>query len=246
MQLSDQEKMRYAQHLKLKDFGIEAQLKLKNATILCVGAGGLGSPMLLYLAAAGVGTLGIMDDDRIAVDNLQRQILYQTNHINKHKIDIAEKKLLALNNDIQIIKHATRLNNTNINEHISQYDFIVDCSDNFTTKYLINDTCYKLNKPYVYASVLNYEGQCSVFLGKKTPCLRCLFPNYTNSTNCQTNGILGVLPGLLGIIQATETIKWITGIGKLLTSTLLTVDALDMQFKHFYYEKNAECQLCFS
>ena len=238
---------RYSQQIKLENIGLEGQAKLKNAKILCVGAGGLGSSLLLYLTAAGVGTIAIVDDDCIELSNLQRQILYKHKDIGLKKIIKSKEVLLELNEHTNIQMYPEKLEASNAKKLISQYDIIADCSDNFVTKYLINDVCYLLNKPYVFASASQYQGQCSIFLGYKSPCLRCLFPSIpieNSLNNCSETGVLGVLPGLLGIIQATEMIKWILNIGESLANSLLTVDLLEMDFKKYHLEKNPECKLC--
>lgn len=242
--LSEHEQFRYKQHIKLANISHAGQMKLKNARVLCIGAGGLGSPLLLYLAAAGVGTLGIVDNDDIQLHNLQRQILYQQQHIGQKKVAIAQQQLTALNEHVNIITYPEKLNLTNALDIISQYDIIADCSDNFTTRYLVNDACFQLNKPYVYASILEFTGQCSVFLGKSSPCFRCVFPEPSSAMSCQDMGVLGVLPGLLGTIQATEIMKWILSLGDLLAGRLLTIDALKMQFSEYQFTKNPDCDLC--
>jgi adenylyltransferase/sulfurtransferase len=201
--------------------------------------------LLLYLTAAGIGTIGIIDNDVVEVSNLQRQILYQTTHISYKKAFIAKQQLTALNPHIDIYVYIERFALKNAHELINQYDIVADCSDNFTTRYLINDTCYALNKPYAFASIAQFSGQCSLFIGKDSPCLRCLFPSQPMAVpDCREGGVLGVLPGLLGIMQATEIIKWILKLNDTLAGHLLTIDILKMQFSKLQLIKNPECPLC--
>jgi sulfur-carrier protein adenylyltransferase/sulfurtransferase len=245
--LSADEIMRYAQQIKLAEIGLDGQKKLKDARVLCIGLGGLGSSLLLYLAAAGVGKLGIVDHDSVELTNLQRQILYRSDHLGQAKSTVAREQLLALNPSIRVNSYTEKLIRDNADELISQYDIIADGSDNFATRYLIHDTCFKFNKPYVYASAGQFQGYCALFhANQENPCLRCLFPYATSDThiNCTTTGVLGVLPGLLGILQATEIIKWILKIGTGLVKRLLVVDLLAMSFKEIHLSKNLDCQLC--
>jgi molybdopterin/thiamine biosynthesis adenylyltransferase len=241
------ELIRYSKQLKLEEISLAGQQKLKQARVLCVGAGGLGSPLLLYLAASGVGQIGIMDEDTLALDNLPRQVIYQTNHIGQRKSELAKAQLLLLNPHSDITTYVERLTAENAKNIIAEYDIVADCTDNFATRYLINDTCFALDKPYVFASIAQYQGQCSVFLGKKKGCYRCLFPLVPDENavrNCNDAGVLNVLPGLLGVIQATEILKWIVGIGNILAGRLLMVDALKMEFREFLLEPDASCSLC--
>jgi len=244
MTLTPAEMNRYSQQLNLDQIGLDGQLKLKNARVLCIGAGGLGSALLFYLGAAGVGHIGIMDDDVIELSNLHRQILYQTSQLGQKKVFMAHQQLSALNPDIDIALHTDKLNLNNAHELINQYDIIADCSDNFATHYLINDVCFHLNKPYAFASIAQFEGQCSLFLGKQGPCYRCLFPFKSSIPDCSAAGVLGVLPGLFGVIQATEIIKWILKTGEPLAGRWLVGDLLKMQFRQFYFIQNPECTLC--
>ncbi len=245
MSLTPDEINRYSQQLKLEHIGLEGQLKLKNSRVLCIGAGGLGSSLLFYLTAAGIGKIGIVDHDVVELSNLHRQILYQDSQLGQKKSAVAKQQLSALNPHIDIHAYSEKFNLQNANELINQYDIIADCSDNFATRYLINDICYYLNKPYAFASVSQFEGQCSLFLGKHSPCFRCLFPSTSTMTpNCSEGGILGVLPGLLGIIQATEIMKYTLNLGNTLAGHLLTIDALNMQFRKFQFTQNTECSLC--
>lgn len=247
MSLSDTELVYYARHLSLEAIGIDGQTKLKNARVLCIGAGGLGCPVLLYLAAAGIGTLGIVDGDQIEISNLHRQILYSTDNIGEFKADVAAKKLAQLNPYIQMVPHTFALTGANIFELIAGYDILVDCSDNFSTRYLVNDACFYSAKPNVQASIAQFAGQCSIFTANNGPCYRCLFdspppPNLIQ--NCADAGVLGVLPGILGSIQALEVIKLITGTGTPLIGALLTIDALSLTFNTLALQKNPECPLC--
>lgn len=243
--LNSDDLLRYARQIKLEQIGSEGQKKLKKARVLCVGAGGLGSPLLLYLAAAGVGTLGIVDDDVIEESNLHRQLLYQQAHCHQKKVEVAKAQLLALNPLIIINASDKRLTFDNAESLLANYDLVADCSDNFDTRYLIQAHCYRLDKPYVYASAQQFRGHCSLFYGKQAPCLRCVFPTLPETAgNCQDDGVLGVLPGMLGMIQAAEIIKWVVGMGQSLQSRLLMVDVLTMRFQTIQLVKNPDCPLC--
>jgi sulfur-carrier protein adenylyltransferase/sulfurtransferase len=246
--MAHDELARYARHIQLENVGLAGQIRLSEARVLCVGAGGLGSPLLLYLAAAGVGVLGIADADTIQLDNLHRQILYQTQHIGKEKIRIAKEQLNLLNPGVQIRLHPHGLQADNAAEIIAQYDVIADCSDNFKTRYLINDNCFVGKKPFISASISKFSGQCVGFSGEYGPCYRCLFPQPSlqnkSLLNCGQGGVLGVLPGILGSIQATEILKWILQIGNPLVNRLLTVDALTMRFNEFNFQRDPQCQFC--
>lgn len=232
LQLSKEEIGRYERHLILPGFGETAQLKLKAARVLVVGAGGLGCPALQYLAAAGVGTIGIIDEDRVSRSNLQRQILYADADVGLLKSEVAQQRLLRMNPDIQCESHAVRLTVQNALELIRQYDVVLDGSDNFATRYLVNDACVLAGKPLVYGALHAFQGQASVFNYNGGPTYRCLFPeppNPEDAPNCSEAGVLGVLPGMIGVIQATEVIKLLTGIGALLSGQLLLLDALTMR-----------------
>jgi len=245
--LSADDLIRYSQQIKLAEIGLQGQEKLKNARVLCVGLGGLGSPLLLYLAAAGVGTLGIVDDDIVELSNLQRQILYRSPQVALQKTVAARTQLLEINPTIQVHSYNEKLTEQNAAELIKQYDIIADGSDNFYTRYLIHDLCFKLAKPYVYAGASQFQGSCAIFYGGKGPCLRCLFPMSPNNDtmpNCDTGGVLGVLPGMLGIMQATEIIKWILKIGTSLEKRLLMIDLLKMTFKEIHLSQDPDCKLC--
>lgn len=241
------EVQRYARHFALPLIGKDGQQKLKNAKVLCIGAGGLGSPALLYLAAAGIGTVGVVDDDAVDLSNLQRQILFTTDDIGNQKSISAKNKLSALNPEINIHTIDLRLSRDNALEIIEPYDLVLDCTDNFYARYLINDACVFLNKPDIYASVLRFEGHCSVFSTPQGPCYRCLFPSPPSPEqipNCSDAGVIGALPGMLGSIQAMEAIKIILNIGNILSGRLLLIDALSMQFKELTIAKNPECSGC--
>jgi adenylyltransferase/sulfurtransferase len=251
-ELSTDELSRYARHLTLSEVGIEGQQKLKAARVLCVGTGGLGSPLALYLAAAGVGTLGLVDFDVVDASNLQRQIIHSTKDIGRKKLDSAAEKLIALNPAIKIVKHETRLVSSNALEIIKDYDIVADGTDNFPTRYLINDACVLSGKPNVYGAIFRFEGQASVFATREGPCYRCLYPEPPQPglvPNCAEAGVLGILPGLVGVIQATEVIKLILGNliqgkGESLIGRMLLVDALNMRFRELKLRKNPECPVC--
>lgn len=245
--LSAEEFIRYSRHFTLPSVGVEGQKKLKTARVLCVGAGGLGSPLLLYLAAAGVGTLGIIDSDGVELSNLQRQILYNTDDLHLSKVNIAKAKLAKLNPNIKIISYKKNLSKINALKIIENFDIVADGTDNFISRYIINDACFHLKKPYVYASVFQFEGHCSVFNAKNGPCYRCLYaspPHEGLIPNCAEAGVFGVLPGLIGTIQAIEVLKLILNIGESLIGKLLTVNTLTMQFQTFAIQGDPNCCLC--
>ena len=245
--LSNEEISRYSRHLILPEVGMEGQQKLKAARVLCVGTGGLGSPLALYLTAAGIGTLGLVDFDVVDSSNLQRQIIHSTKDIGRKKLDSAEEKLKALNPSINIVKHDTMLSSANALEIIKDYDIVADGTDNFPTRYLVNDACVLLGKPNAYGSIFRFEGQASVFSTKTGPCYRCLYPEPPPPglvPSCAEGGVLGILPGLVGVIQATEVIKLILGKGEPLIGRLLLVDALNMRFRELKLRKNPECPVC--
>jgi adenylyltransferase/sulfurtransferase len=246
-ELTKDELSRYARHLILPEVGEEGQRKLKAARVLCVGTGGLGSPLALYLAAAGVGTLGLVDFDVVDASNLQRQIIHSTADIGRKKLDSAAEKLKALNPNLNVIKHETLLSSANALDILKDYDVIADGTDNFPTRYLVNDACVLLGKPNAYGSIFRFEGQASVFAIKDGPCYRCLYPEPPPPglvPSCAEGGVLGILPGLVGVIQATETIKLILGIGTTLAGRLLLIDALNMRFRELKLRKNPECPVC--
>ena len=247
LQLSPDELQRYHRHLILPGVGEEGQQRLKAARVLIVGAGGLGSPAALYLAAAGVGTLGIMDEDVVELSNLQRQVLHGTRDVGRAKVASAEARLRDLNPHIDIATLHGRLSSTNALDILRDYDIVVDGTDNFQTRYLINDACVLLGKTNVYGSVIRFDGQASVFCTDDGPCYRCLFPEPPAPgaiPNCAEGGVFGVLPGMVGVIQATETIKCITGTGESLVGRLLLVDALRMRFRTIAIARDPKCPAC--
>jgi sulfur-carrier protein adenylyltransferase/sulfurtransferase len=246
-ELSTDDLSRYSRHLLLPEVGMEGQQKLKAAKVLCVGTGGLGSPLAFYLAAAGIGKLGLVDFDVVDVSNLQRQIIHSTKDIGRKKLDSAAEKLTALNPTLRVVKHETMLSSTNAFDILKDYDIIADGTDNFPTRYLVNDACVLLGKPNVYGSIFRFEGQASVFATAEGPCYRCLYPEPPPPglvPSCAEGGVLGILPGLLGVIQATEVIKLILGNGSPLIGRLLLVDALNMHFRELKLRKNRECPVC--
>jgi adenylyltransferase/sulfurtransferase len=246
-ELTPDDLTRYSRHLILPEVGVEGQRRLKAARVLCVGTGGLGSPLAFYLAAAGVGTLGLVDFDVVDLSNLQRQIIHSTKDIGRKKLDSAEEKLTALNPALNVVKHETMLSSANALEILKDYDIVADGTDNFPTRYLVNDACVLTGKPNVYGSIFRFEGQASVFATKTGPCYRCLYPEPPPPglvPSCAEGGVLGILPGLLGVIQATEVIKLILGKGESLAGRLLLVDALNMRFRELKLRKNPECPVC--
>jgi sulfur-carrier protein adenylyltransferase/sulfurtransferase len=246
-ELTAEEQARYARHLILPEVGMEGQQRLKAAKVLCVGTGGLGSPLTFYLAAAGVGTLGLVDFDVVDASNLQRQILHSTRDIGRSKLDSAAEKLTALNPALRMVKHETMLTSANAFDILKDYDVVADGTDNFPTRYLVNDACVLLSKPNVYGAIFRFEGQASVFATAGGPCYRCLYPEPPPPgmvPNCAEGGVLGILPGLVGVIQATEVIKLILGKGSPLIGRLLLVDALNMRFRELKLRRNPECPVC--
>ena len=246
-ELTNDELGRYSRHLILPEVGMEGQQRLKAAKVLCVGTGGLGSPLALYLAAAGIGTLGIIDFDTVDSSNLQRQIIHSTKDVGRKKVDSAQEKLNALNPALKVVKHDTMLTSANALEIFAQYDIVADGTDNFQTRYLVNDACVILKKPNAYGSIFRFEGQASVFATEDGPCYRCLYPEPPPPglvPSCAEGGVLGILPGMIGTIQATEVIKLILGKGEPLVGRLLLVDALTMRFRELKLRKNPECPVC--
>jgi sulfur-carrier protein adenylyltransferase/sulfurtransferase len=245
--LSQEEYQRYSRHLIVPEVGVEGQRRLKDARVLMVGAGGLGSPIGLYLAAAGVGTLGIVEFDVVDVTNLQRQVLHGTKDVGRKKSESARDRLRDLNPNVQVVIHDTALSSDNALEIIGQYDLVVDGTDNFATRYLVNDACVLLGKPNVYGSIFRFEGQSTVFCTADGPCYRCLYPEPPPPglvPSCAEGGVLGVLPGLLGLVQATEAVKLIVGAGEPLVGRLLLVDALRMEFRTMKVRRNPRCPAC--
>jgi len=238
---------RYSRHLLLPEVGVEGQKRICNASVLCIGAGGLGSPLALYLAAAGVGKLGIIDFDVVDRSNLQRQILHGDDWVGKPKTASAQSRIHALNPDVEVVLHEERLTSGNALEIFADYDVIADGTDNFATRYLTNDACVLLGKPNAYGSIFRFEGQASVFDAASGPCYRCLYPSPPppgEVPSCAEGGVLGVLPGIVGTIQATETLKIILGKGSTLVGRLLTFNAMDMRFRELKLRKSPDCPIC--
>ena len=247
VQLSKDEILRYSRHLIMPEVGMEGQLKLKQAKVLCVGAGGLGSPLALYLAAAGVGKLGIVEFDTVDFTNLQRQVIHGTSDVGRTKLQSARETLLEINPNVEIEGFETRLSSDNALDIFREYDIVADGTDNFPTRYLVNDACVLLGKPNVYASIFRFEGQASIFWAEQGPCYRCLYPEPPPPglvPSCAEGGVLGVLPGIMGCIQAMETIKLILGRGDSLVGRLLLFDALAMKFRELKLRKNPDCPIC--
>ena len=245
--LSNDEILRYSRHLILPEVGMEGQQKLKAAKVLLVGAGGLGAPLGLYLAAAGVGKIGLVDFDVVDFTNLQRQVIHFTSDVGRKKLDSAADKMQAINPFLKVVKHETALSSENALEILKDYDMVIDGTDNFPTRYLVNDACVLLNKPNVYGSIFRFEGQATVFAYPGGPCYRCLYPEPPPPglvPSCAEGGVLGILPGTVGLIQATEAVKLILGAGEPLVGRLLLYDALGMRFRELKLRKNPECPVC--
>jgi adenylyltransferase/sulfurtransferase len=245
--LTSSEIQRYARHLIMPEVAMQGQKRLKSARILCIGTGGLGSPLALYLAAAGVGTLGLADFDVVDVSNLHRQIIHFTRDVGRSKIASATEKLRAINPELNIVPHEAPVDSSNALDVFDGYDVIVDGTDNFPTRYLVNDACVLLGKPNVYGSIFRFDGQATVFFPPHGPCYRCLYPEPPPPDlvpNCAEGGVLGILPGLIGVIQATETVKLILGSGSPLIGRLLLYDALDMTFREMKVRRSASCPIC--
>jgi molybdopterin/thiamine biosynthesis adenylyltransferase len=245
---TEQQVLRYSRHIILPKIGAAGQRKLLDAKVVCVGAGGLGSPAAMYLAAAGVGTLGIVDFDRVDVTNLQRQLLHDTDDVGRSKVDSAADRISGINPEVNVVKHEVVLSSDNAFDILGRYDVIVDGSDNFPVRYLANDATQMLGKPLVYGSIFQFDGQASVFLsGQGTPCYRCLFPEPPppgTVPSCAEGGVFGVLPGIVGSIQAVEAIKLITGVGESLVGRLLLFNALDMEFTTVKLRWDPACPVC--
>lgn len=247
MALTNQQINRYSRHLIMPEVGMEGQQKLADAKVLCIGAGGLGAPLTLYLAAAGVGTLGILDFDVVDFSNLQRQVIHSEKTLGELKVESAKNRLLELNSDIEVKTYNTRLTSDNAMDIIKDYDIVVDGTDNFATRYLVNDACVLLGKPNVYGSIFRFEGQVSVFDAKRGPCYRCLYPEPPPPglvPSCAEGGVLGILPGIVGTMQAAEVIKLIIGQGKPLIGQLLFIDVLEMEPRKLTLRKNDDCPVC--
>lgn len=238
---------RYRRHLSLPQFGLTGQRALLDARVLLIGAGGLGCPIAQYLAAAGVGTLGLVDFDCVDVSNLHRQILFTTRDVGRLKVDVIAERVQGMNPDVDVVRHPLRLSSDNAMELFAEYDVIVDGTDNFPTRYLSNDACVLLGRPNVYGSILRFDGQATVFDARVGPCYRCLFPEPPppgSVPSCGGGGVLGVLPGLIAMVQATETVKVITGVGQPLYGRLLQYDAMRMEFNEFRLRKDPDCPAC--
>jgi len=247
LSLTNDDIQRYSRHLILPEVGMDGQKKLKNAKVLLVGAGGLGAPLGLYLAAAGVGRIGLVDFDVVDVTNLQRQVIHTTADIGRKKLDSAAEKMTAINPSLQVDKHEVALTSENALDIIKDYDYVVDGTDNFPTRYLTNDACVLLKKPNIYGSIFRFEGQATIFATEGGPCYRCLYPEPPPPglvPSCAEGGVLGILPGTIGLIQATETVKLILGVGQPLIGRLLLYDALGMKFRELKLRKNPECPIC--
>jgi sulfur-carrier protein adenylyltransferase/sulfurtransferase len=246
-QLTNEEIKRYSRHLIMPEMGVDGQRRLKGGSVLCVGAGGLGSPAAMYLAAAGVGRIGVVDFDVVDFSNLQRQIIHGTSDVGRSKLASAKDRLLDINPHIQVDTYETALSSENALELFKPYDVILDGTDNFPTRYLTNDACVLLGKPNAYGSIFRFEGQASVFAAKDGPCYRCLYPEPPPPglvPSCAEGGVLGVLPGVIGVIQATEAIKLLTGIGEPLVGRFLIYDALRMRFRELKLRKDPDCPVC--
>ncbi|MEJ7631821.1 MAG: molybdopterin-synthase adenylyltransferase MoeB [Rubrobacteraceae bacterium] len=247
MELSNDEISRYSRHLIMPEVALDGQKKLKAAKVLTVGTGGLGSPLALYLAAAGVGTLGIVDFDVVDESNLQRQILHGTSDVGRPKVESARDRIEDINPNVNVVVHEEALTSENALDIFADYDVIVDGTDNFPTRYLVNDACVLLGKPNVYGSIFRFEGQASVFWAEEGPCYRCLYPEPPPPglvPSCAEGGVLGILPGAIGTIQATETVKLILGIGEPLIGRLMLYDALGMSFREMKLRKDPNCPVC--
>ena len=247
VQLTKDEILRYSRHLIMPEVGMEGQLKLKRAKVLCVGTGGLGSPLALYLAAAGIGKLGIVDFDVVDYTNLQRQVIHGTNDVGRSKLESARETIHEINPHVEVETYETRLTSENALEIMRDYDLVADGTDNFPTRYLVNDACVLLDKPNVYGSIFRFEGQASVFYAKEGPCYRCLYPEPPPPglvPSCAEGGVIGVLPGIIGSIQALQTLKLVLGRGQTLIGRLLLFDALNLKFRELKLRRNPHCALC--
>jgi molybdopterin/thiamine biosynthesis adenylyltransferase/rhodanese-related sulfurtransferase len=245
--MTPEQNLRYARHTMLPEIGEAGQVKLLKSRVLCLGAGALGSSAGIYLGAAGIGTLGFIDDDVVDASNLQRQILHATDRIGTPKVESARKTINGINPDVKVVAHATRLSSENVLDIIKDYDVIVDGADNFPSRYLLNDAALKLGKPVIHASIYRFEGQVTAFVPNQGPCYRCLYPSPPPpdmAPSCQEAGVLGVLPGVVGVLQATEAIKLIVGIGKSLAGRLLIYDALAAKFREMKLRRDPTCPTC--
>ena len=245
--LTQEQKERYSRHILVPEIGLEGQMKLLDAKVLLLGTGGLGSPTALYLAAAGVGTLGLIDDDVVDASNLQRQVIHNTERIGMPKTESARMAIEALNPDVDVVEHRVRFGPENVIDLLSDYDVIVDGADNFPTRYLLNDASVRLNKPVVSASILSFDGQISTFVPREGPCYRCLYPTPPPAElapSCGAAGVLGVLPGIMGLLQALEVVKLVTGAGRPLIGRLLLFEALGTEFTELKVRRDPECPIC--
>jgi sulfur-carrier protein adenylyltransferase/sulfurtransferase len=245
--MTPEQRDRYSRHTLLPEVGVEGQIKMLNAKVLLVGAGGLGAPTALYLAAAGIGTMGLVDDDVVDASNLQRQVIHNTERIGMAKTESARRTIEALNPDVNVVEHRGRMNASNIVEIISQYDVIVDGADNFPTRYLLNDASVRLRKPVVSASILSFDGQISTFVPFEGPCYRCLYPTPPPAElapSCSANGVLGAMAGTMGLLQANEVLKLVLGIGEPLIGRLLLFEALGTRFTELKVRRDPECPIC--
>ena len=247
MKLTPEEIKRYSRHLIMPEFGMQAQEKLKDASVLIVGAGGLGCPLSIYLAAAGVGHIGLVDFDDVDISNLQRQILYTTDDVGESKAESAQKKIQAMNPHVKVTVYKEPLKSDNAMQIAEDYELIIDGTDNFPTRYLVNDLCVMTGKKNVFGSIFRFDGQLTVFDGRNGPCYRCLYPDPPPPgmvPSCAEGGVLGILPGIVGVMQATEAIKVLTGTGKSMVGRLILFDALTMNFREVKIKKNPECPVC--
>lgn len=247
MSFTPEQLTRYSRHFILPEIGEAGQQKLFNAKVLLIGTGGLGSPLGLYLAAAGVGTLGLVDFDQVDLSNLQRQVIHANDEVGNPKVDSAERRIKAMNPDTNVIKHKVKISSDNALDLIRDYDLVIDGTDNFPTRYLTNDACVLLNKPNIYGSIFRFDGLATVFKADEGPCYRCLYPEPPPPgmvPSCAEGGVLGILPGVIGLIQATEAVKLIVGIGRTLVGRLLVYDALQMTFRELKLRKDPSCPVC--
>ncbi len=247
MKLTEEQITRYSRHILLKEVGGKGQKKLLNGRVLVIGAGGLGSPIALYLAAAGVGTIGIADPDQVDISNLQRQVIHFTADVGKAKVLSAKEKMLAINPELNVVTYQSWVTAENIAAMVADYDFVIDGTDNFAAKFLINDACVLAGKPYSHGGILQFDGQTLTVVPGQSACYRCIFPEPPPKDaipSCSQAGVIGVLPGVLGTLQATEAIKYLLGAGDLLTGRLLTYSALRMRFREIAVKKNANCPIC--
>ena len=248
MALTDEQLARYSRHITLKEIGVRGQKKLLAAKVLIIGAGGLGAPAAMYLTAAGVGTIGVADSDRVELSNLQRQIIHSTNDVGKAKVESAKETMNALNTDVNIVTYETRITSENIADIIRDYDFVIDGADNFPTKFLINDACVLGRKPFCHAGILRFEGQLMTYVPDKGPCYRCIFgapPPRDAVPSCREAGVIGAMAGVIGSMQALEAVKYITGQGELLTGSILIFDGLKMEWRKVKLPKRVpRCLIC--